>query len=159
MHFEPAEAIYPCRCINMVKCAISMSGCRIGYKYSQLPWRRTTELKTVKEGVILHEETTKSLRLKHSCCAAPRGASTAAMVSLVFPAGKTWIIELSWVNLIENIKIIQVWSHKPFISVIWRSDTGSYQHRKITDLIGHLTELWVNINSHQYSLQLQRVSQ
>lgn len=37
MHFKPAEAIYPCRCINMVKCAIRMSGCRIaGRKYAQL---------------------------------------------------------------------------------------------------------------------------
>lgn len=48
MHFKPAEAIYPCRCINMVKCAIRMSGCRIaGYKYSQLSRQpKHQELKT-----------------------------------------------------------------------------------------------------------------
>lgn len=109
MHFKPAKAIYPCRCTNMVKCAIRMSGCRIaGRKYAQLSRQpEHQELKTSRsvrrEGVVSREETAaKSLRLKRSCRVAPCGARAAH--HRCFQRDDTGKIKLSSMHLIENQK-------------------------------------------------------
>lgn len=131
MHLKPAEAIYPCRCINMVKCAIRMSGCRIaGRKYAQLSCQpEHQELKTSRsvrrEGVVSRQETAaKSLRLKRSCRVAPCGARAAH--HRCFQRG--WQGENQTLNAFNRKpKIKLVWTETALASAAWRSS-----HRKLS---------------------------
>lgn len=108
MHLKPAEAIYPCRCINMVKCAIRMSGCRIaGRKYVQLSCQpEHQELKTSRSGgkESFHGRRRQLNPFSWNAAAVLLPAEPEQHITGVCSGHDTGKIKLSSMHLIENQK-------------------------------------------------------